>query len=82
MIQKFIEERLLMNFSGEEVIEDLFLENGGAIFPIVRISFDERPAINITNVWFSIRPKQIESTYFLLKLLDDSIADEFFIRSK
>lgn len=50
MIQKFIEERLLMNFSGEEVIEDLFLENGGAIFPIVRISFDERPAINITNV--------------------------------
>lgn len=71
-----------MDLIREKFGKNLLLQNLGAVFPILGISLDERPPIDITNVGFAIGSQQVEATNFLSKLLHNSVANKLLIRSK
>lgn len=64
------------------MVHYLFFEDGSAVLPILGIAFHERPAIDIADVGTAIGAEKVEPTYFLLKLLNNLVADEFLVRSK
>lgn len=61
---------------------NLFFENLSTVLPIFGVAFDERPAINIANIGLAVGSQKIKTANILTELLDDSIADIFFIRGQ
>jgi hypothetical protein len=75
--EEVVEVGVQVDFLGEEVVEDLLLQYGWAVLPILRVAFNKRPPIDVTHVGFAIGSQQIKPTDLLLKLLYYPVAHKF-----
>lgn len=63
----------------KEAFKNFSFEDNGTIIPVLGISLNEGPAIDITHIGLALGPQQIKPANILLKLLHNLRAQELLL---